>query len=201
MKLKIIVLAISLMSISACSSKNYREYKNLCSNMPESYINENLENVYRNLNSVYIIEDGKFIDYSMGLITRRERWDFIEVKMKNNVSGFNGETGLYRVYRDYSFGNCTKQYMPYSGFENKFQNSKGMFCITLRKITEPTSIIKTKFSSNLLNSNVRYSNIIISINNKIFINKEYGSFFYQNTMEGCSTKDKVSKIIDNDFKS
>lgn len=202
-KYKLGIIGFSIL-LSGCSISEHSEFKQSCSNSKQNYMNNSLVNEYYKEKNVYIKDNQNLpCGYSdkCRLLENRNRWDSIEVFLGKDNYIFPPESGLYKVYRDYSLTKCIVKY--HNGEENIYSNEKGKFCIAAFKLEKPTANIffdYTQTEKKINQSKIFFSDTSIYVNSQLFI-KKYGLDFASPTYhDTCGVKDSAYMTIMQDFR-
>jgi len=182
MKFKLIALYATLLLITGCTAKEYREYDNLCENLPKGFLNEDLQEAYNKEKGVYI-ETNDDLDWLYTSLPRKNnRWEFVEVYLNQDLGyGFPKEDGLFRIYRDYNFNNC----IEYVSFDNKHTDIDGDFCLAFNKIEKPSANLRLVKKRTEINTNARLIEFNLYVKDEIFLKTNAGSFSSDSGTYGC----------------
>lgn len=204
MKFKLIALSATLLLITGCSttfSNYYGNFKSECRNLPENYINQEYIEEYKKSKSIYFEGVNNTCSDVCHLLSKMERWDYIEVYLINSDYDFPYENNnFYKLYRDYDMKNCMPRRLTSPII---YENSKGKFCLTAELIKEKTadfsygqgSNIKHKTKTSIIRENIatiKYKNVDV-VKVKSF------SFNSSSMNDSCSIEDNVERIIIQDF--
>lgn len=200
-KYKLGIIGFSIV-LSGCSTTDYLKFKAECAKLPDNYINNSLTPEYEKENSFYAIEykqDACAYSPHCTLLQKKEEWDFVEIYLKSDSELFPPVSGYYKIYRDFTFNNCIKNY---SGFnKNSFNNKNGNFCMAANKIEFPKSKLIYKHTENnsSLSKNISFITIEAFLDKKKYISIKNARFSSPSVSEKCNKSNGFYNAFLNKF--
>lgn len=201
---------LPILFISGCSVSGMNDIEISCQeyNTKPNFYNLSLKKEYDQEKSFYLNEtpnNGCKDSYNCKLLARNDRWDFIEIYIKEDKNLFSKKDSYYKIYRDYTLKNCMtkEQYSDFS--ENLFKNKNGAFCLSAEEIEKPKSKIEFQrkiedgYYKDSSYSNYSKSETNIIVNGNLFLSFKNIAYRDNRGFHTCKNMDETYIFISKEF--